>query len=85
MRRNGLGYVASTLEVALYSFINSNNYSECIQIAVRFGNDTNTNATIAGSLAEYYYNDINRNWKKQIIDLNKLEILINQFVEKTLK
>ena len=74
----------STLEVALYSFIKSNNFSDCIQIAVRFGNDTDTNAAIAGSLAGYYYNDINRNWAKQIVDLKKLKKLIGKFIAKTL-
>lgn len=78
---SGLGYVISTLEVALYSFINSNNYSDCIQIAVRFGNDTDTNAAIAGSLAGYYYNAINNDWHNKIINLKSIQILIFKFIK----
>ena len=49
------GYVIDTFEAAVWSFVNSESYSECVIKAVELGGDTDTIAAIAGGLAGIYY------------------------------
>lgn len=48
------GYVIDSLKAAIWSFIHSNSYENCIRTAVSLGNDTDTIAAIAGGLAGIY-------------------------------
>ena len=41
-----------TLDICLYSLFNATNFEESIRIAISFGGDTDTNASIVGSMAE---------------------------------
>ena len=47
-----------TLPFVLRCFLNSNSTHEAILTAVKYGGDTDTNASIAGELANAYYKDI---------------------------
>ncbi len=49
------GYIKNTYYAALRSFINTNNYKECMIDIINIGGDTDTNACIAGMLAGAYY------------------------------
>lgn len=49
------GYVVDTLEAALWCFLNTNTYRDCVLTAVNLGEDTDTVAAIAGGLAGIYY------------------------------
>ena len=49
------GYVIHTLEAALWCFLTTDNYSDCVLTAVNLGNDTDTTAAVAGGLAGLYY------------------------------
>ena len=49
------GYVVDSLEAALWCFLTTNNYKDCILKAVNLGEDTDTIAAIAGGLAGLYY------------------------------
>ncbi len=49
------GYVIDTFEAAVWSFVNSGSYSECVIKAVELGGDTDTVAAITGGLAGIYY------------------------------
>lgn len=49
------GYVVHSLEAALWSFLTTDSYEECVLTAVQLGGDTDTNAAIAGSLAALCY------------------------------
>lgn len=49
------GYVVDSLEAALWCFLTTNNYKDCILKAVNLGGDTDTIAAIAGGLAGLYY------------------------------
>ena len=49
------GYVIDSFEAAVWSFVNSESYSECVIKAVELGGDTDTVAAIAGGLAGIYY------------------------------
>ena len=80
---SGLGYVVSTLEVVLYSFINSNNYMDCVNLAISFGNDTDTNSAITGSLAGYFYEDVPEKLQKDLLKYDEINEMINQFIKNT--
>jgi len=58
------GYVLSTLEAALWCYLNTDNYPDCVKMAVNLGNDTDTVAAVAGSLAgiNYGYDGIPAEW-----------------------
>jgi len=49
------GYVVDSFEAAVWSFVNSESYSDCVIKAVELGEDTDTVAAIAGGLAGIYY------------------------------
>ena len=49
------GYVVDTLEAALWCFLNTGSYRECVLAAVNLGEDTDTVAAVAGGLAGIYY------------------------------
>lgn len=49
------GYVVDTLEAALWCFLNTDSYRDCVLAAVNLGEDTDTIAAVAGGLAGIYY------------------------------
>ena len=49
------GFVIDTLEAALWCFLTTDSYRECVLTAVNLGEDTDTIAAIAGGLAGIYY------------------------------
>ena len=73
----GSGYVVQSLEAALWSVFNAENYRDTVLNAVNLGEDTDTTACIAGAPAALLYGaaDIPANWLKalarreEIIDL----------------
>ena len=49
------GYVASSLEFALWCFYNTSSFDECVLLAANSGGDSDTNAAIAGQIAGAFY------------------------------
>lgn len=49
------GYCEHTLEAALWCFLNTSSYADCVLKAVNLGDDTDTTAAVAGALAGTYY------------------------------
>jgi ADP-ribosylglycohydrolase len=49
------GYVIDTLEAALWCFLTTDSYAECVLKAVNLGEDTDTTAAVAGGLAGLLY------------------------------
>lgn len=49
------GYVVDTLEAALWCWLHTDNYRDCVLAAVNLGDDTDTVAAVAGGLAGIYY------------------------------
>ena len=49
------GYVVDTLEAAVWCFLNTDSYRDCVLKAVNLGNDTDTVGAVAGGLAGLYY------------------------------
>lgn len=52
---NSSGYVIDSIEAAVWSLLNTENYRDCILKAVNLGGDTDSIAAIAGGLAGLYY------------------------------
>jgi ADP-ribosyl-[dinitrogen reductase] hydrolase len=63
------GYTLNTLQIALWSFLSSDNYEEGIKKAILLGNDTDTFAAVSGALlGSYYgYDNIPDKWKGAVI------------------
>ena len=49
------GYVVDTLEAAIWYFLNTDSYKDCVLKAVNLGDDTDTVGAIVGGLAGLYY------------------------------
>ena len=49
------GYVVSTLEAAMWCFLNTDSFADCVLKAVNLGSDTDTTAAVAGAIAGAYY------------------------------
>ena len=75
------GYVIHTLEAALWCFITTNNYKECVLKAVNLGDDTDTTGAVAGGLAGLYYGleSIPKEWLDALVEKEYLEDLCNLF------
>ena len=58
------GYVVDTLEAAIWCFLNTDNYKDCVLKAVNLGEDTDTVGAVAGGLAGVYYGmeEIPKEW-----------------------
>lgn len=48
-------YCEHTLEAALWCFLNTSSYADCVLAAVNLGYDTDTTAAVAGAIAGAYY------------------------------
>jgi len=60
------GYVVDTLEAAIWCFLNTENYRNCVLKAVNLGEDTDTVGAVAGGLAGLYYGieEIPEEWRE---------------------
>lgn len=73
------GYVVDTLEAALWCFLNTDKYKDCVLKAVNLGSDTDTVACVAGSIAGLYYGDIPGNWIKVMRNKKLIDKIIESF------
>lgn len=75
------GYVIDTLEAALWCLGNTTNYKDCVLTAVNFGNDTDTLAAVAGSLAGLFYGieTIPKKWIETLRSKEIIETIIDKF------
>lgn len=75
------GYVADSLEAALWCFLNEENYSDCIFRAVNLGDDTDSTACIAGGLSGIYYGfkSIDNSMIQKLARLDMLNSLTDDF------
>lgn len=71
------GYVLHSLEAALWSFYNTNNFRDAILLAANLGHDADTIAAICGQIsgAYYSYSYIPVKWLNKLKDKNKIEKL----------
>ncbi|MDR1594150.1 MAG: ADP-ribosylglycohydrolase family protein [Prevotellaceae bacterium] len=78
------GYVLYTLEAAVWCFLTTNSYEECVLKAVNLGGDTDTTAAVAGGLAGlcYGYNNIPERWLSQLARREDIEDLAARLAAK---
>lgn len=78
------GYVVHTLEAAVWCFLNTSNYKDCVLKAVNLGDDTDTVASVAGGLAGVYYgmDDIPREWVHILSRTEELNEVFREFCKK---
>lgn len=78
------GYVVDTLEAAIWCFLNTENYKDCVLKAVNMGDDTDTVAAVAGGLAGAFYGAkaIPKEWIEILPRLEWIEELIGHMIKK---
>lgn len=75
------GYVVDTLEAAMWCVLVHSNYEDTILEAINLGDDTDTVAAIAGSMAGilYGYDSFPKEWKETLLKREYLIDLANRF------
>ena len=75
------GYTISSLEASIWCLLNNENYKDTLLQTVNLGYDTDTTACIVGGLAGIYYgyDDIPVDWINQLVRLDYIEELVNDF------
>ncbi len=75
------GYVVASLESALFSILESDDYEEALLNSISFGYDTDTIAGITGSIAGalYGYEDIPQRWLNKLRKKDQLEQLADEY------
>ena len=75
------GYVVDTLEAALWCFLTTDNFTDCVLKAVNLGDDTDTVAAVAGGLAGILYGSdgIPKEWKDCIAKKDDIQVLCQNF------
>ncbi len=78
---NSHGYVVSTLEASLWSFINTSNFKDAVLKGVNLGHDTDTIGAVTGGLAGLYYgySAIPEKWLNTLAKKDEIERLLTQF------
>ena len=76
------GYVVHTLEAALWCFLNTKSYRECVLKAVNLGSDTDTVGAVAGGLAGALYglSAIPESWKERLLSKQLLMDICQRFI-----
>ena len=74
------GYVVYSLEAALWCFLNTDNYEDCVMKAINLGEDTDTIAAIAGSLAGMCY-PVPEKWINQLARKDYIMQMCDEFIE----
>lgn len=80
-RISGSGYVVHTLQASLWCLLTTDGYAECVLKAVNLGEDTDTTAAVAGSLAGlwYGYQAIPRDWIMALAKNDEIDELCRRF------
>lgn len=76
------GYVVDTLEAALWSFLTTDSYRECLLKVINLGGDTDSIGAVAGAVAGLYYrDDSDRKIPDEWISVLQNRELIDRIVE----
>jgi len=75
------GYVVHSLEAALWCFFKHDNYKDIVLEAVNLGGDTDTIASIAGTMAGLYYkmDGIPVEWLAEVTNIEKVKGKLEEF------
>jgi ADP-ribosylglycohydrolase len=80
---NSSGYVVDTLEAAIWCLLTTNDYKSCVLKAANLGDDTDTVAAVAGSIAGalYGYEAIPERWRSALLRRDYIEELCERVYE----
>lgn len=81
------GYVAHSLEAALWCVARTNSFEEAVLLAANLGDDADTTAAITGQLAGALYgaSAIPQSWLSKLAWHDKIELLGNELIEVALE
>lgn len=84
---NSTGYVVDTLQAALWCFLTTDDYRDCVLKAVNLGGDTDTVAAVAGGLAGLRYgaDAIPDSWKQNLAKRKEIVELCDKYYKICLK
>ena len=82
---HGTGFVVQSLEAALWSFANSDNFKDGALLAANLGNDADTTTAIYGQLAGcfYGYDNLPKHWLEKLAWKKEIEQLAVQLTTTT--
>ncbi len=77
------GYVIETIEAAVWCFLNTSTYEECILTAINMGHDADTVAEVAGGFAGLYYgyDEIPEEWRKTVLASDMIKDICGIFAD----
>ena len=80
---NNSGWAVSTLEAALWAFNTTNNFRDALVAAVNLGGDSDSIGAVCGQIAGSYYgySAIPRKWVESVKDWQKVDALIDKFLD----
>ena len=83
---NNSGWAVSTLQAALWAFNTTNNFRDALVAAVNLGGDADTIGAVCGQIAGAYYGHsaIPRKWLEAVKDWQKVDALIDKFLDMVL-
>ena len=78
------GYVVDTLEAAVWCFLTTETYKDCVLKAVNLGEDTDTVGAVAGGLAGAFYGmeEIPTEWISKLARLKWIEAMVTNMVNR---
>lgn len=81
------GYVIHTLEASLWCLLNTTSYLEAVFKAINLGDDTDTTATVVGSVAAYIYglDDVPEQWINTLARKDDIIKLSENYLEQFAK
>jgi ADP-ribosylglycohydrolase len=82
--RSGRGHVSDSIWSAWDAFVDADGYRSTVTRAVRYGNDTDTTAAIAGGLAGLYFGetDIPADWRRDLRGQDIVEPLVTRLLRR---
>ena len=80
---NNSGWAVSTLQAALWAFHSTESFEDALIEAVNLGRDADTIGAVCGQIAGAYYgySAIPERWLAAVKDREKIDKLINDFIE----
>jgi len=80
------GYVVNTLQAALWCFLKNDNFKDTVLTAVNLGDDTDTIASIAGTMAgmfytRSFYEGIPEEWIDKLAKIDFIKKLCYKFIQ----
>ncbi len=77
------GFVIHTIEAAVWCFLGTDSYKDCIVRAINLGHDADTVAEVAGGFAGLYYGleGIPQEWRETLLAPDMIRTLCDKFAE----